>query len=703
MSDNQNTTDLNSPKTDDSQDEVPGVKSKKNKDKKKKNIVDVGGGITIDSSQPLPQYDRGPINAYKANGKIQGQGDIPLFAYICDRNPLPRLGDIAAIKSMTSYNMATLVSHGVVKWPSVDGERYAIVYKDNLGAPLLGRNDSQASAMSIEVVTEKILTPLVQAFRDLREKDIFHGAVHPANIWTSDKEAMSHVVLGDCLVTPPSYTQPAIYEVPNRAMADPIARGHGRHSDDMYALGVTLVMLMRKHPGEDLSDEEIIRKKIQIGSFNAITGNERFTGSTLELLRGLLHDDENERWSIDDVAAWLDGRRLKPRTGIKRAKATRPLLFSQKRYSYTETLAMDLSKDILELKRIISDGELDNWLQRAVEKKFESEELKTAELLAEQSTANNYDSALVCYMSMALDPRAPIRYKGKSLMPLGTGAALVEACMRQTDLQAFSEILSTGIINHFTREHDPDHVEAGTILARFDACQKFMKNAKSGSGLERAVYVLSPHVPCLSPKLKDYFVMRGGAIVQAYENAAKNEKLPKRLLDRHIIAFLFARETKLIEGFLRDFDSPLVYRQLIVELRVMAKLQEHFKTGPVPHLAKAMIKHFEPVYARFHDVSSQERIKKYAESYAEQGNLIEIAELVDSFDARERDRVAFFQAMKDYKKLVEDRKKLVVKLEDKDEFGKKTGRDIAATASCVLSILIILIITFIYFSSSGGF
>ena len=80
------------------------------------------------------------------------------------------------------------------------------------------------------------------------------------------------------------------------------------------------------------TDEQIVEHKIEHGSYTSLVGKDRFRGALLELLRGLLYDDSNQRWTLEDVQAWVDGRRLSPKQSPKRIKASRPVILTEKKY-----------------------------------------------------------------------------------------------------------------------------------------------------------------------------------------------------------------------------------------------------------------------------------------------------------------------------------------------------------------------------------
>ena len=70
-----------------------------------------------------------------------------------------------------------------------------------------------------------IVRPLIGVLADMRDKDIVHGNIRPANLFDGGSRNVERVILGECLASPASYFQPALYETIDRAMTSPIGRG----------------------------------------------------------------------------------------------------------------------------------------------------------------------------------------------------------------------------------------------------------------------------------------------------------------------------------------------------------------------------------------------------------------------------------------------------------------------------------------------
>lgn len=250
---------------------------------------------------------------------------------------------------------------------------------------------------------ERILKPFAGVLQDFRDRDFVHGSIRASNIYNGGSNNLKKIVLGDCLGVPSGYNQSTQYEPIERAMADPIARGPGTSATDMYAFGVMLAVMLRQHdPMHGLDDEAIIRRKADIGSYAAVTGKDRFTGPILELLRGLLHDDLTQRWTIDEMLAWMDGRRLSPKQAVRKIVAPRPIVFHHKKYFQPTLLAMDFEKNPGDVKRILDDGELKNWINRAIERPELYERIESyANLLR---GADRFPIMMICLLAIYLWP-----------------------------------------------------------------------------------------------------------------------------------------------------------------------------------------------------------------------------------------------------------------------------------------------------------
>lgn len=670
----------------------------------KDKVVKLGRHIEIYADRPLPQYDIDCVKAYEAVGAGGSPGKY--FALICEKHLVPRQNAAMVYSEFLSPAVVPLVARGVVYWPLARQERYVLVYRDVLGRKILTEDSGAALGLRQEDIMESVVKPMVDVLLDFRDKDFVHGAIRPSNMFNhTSSEKIEKIILGECLSVPASYAQPSLYEPIERAMAEPIGRGTGTIADDLYAFGVSLtVMLRSKDPLQGMDEREIIRQKIEHGSYAAITGKDRFKGSILELLRGLLHDDPLQRWSIDDVLSWLEGHRLSPKQSLRQHKAPRPMTFSGKKYFYTPFLAMDLDDDVAETLKIVESGDLAQWLDRAMEDENTLEKLEKAVEVSRQSGKGpGYEERLAANVSAALDPLAPIRYRGQRLTGEGFGNCLAKNLVLQEDISPFIDMLSEGVVVNWIMEQENPNLDIGSLLGRFDSCRSFMRQSRVGYGIERCLYLLAPEVHCLGEKLKDYFVRTPEDMVMAFEDMCAKGNAPASFLDRHSAAFLFAKDYRVIDSYAYDLDSEEEHKKILANLKCLATIQKRSNMGALPEIAQAFSSMLPAVYERFHDSKVRERIERNIERFAAAGDLVKMANLLSNPEVVNQDLLEFFKAMREYKALSYEAALLEKKLADASTFGKKTGKAVSAVLSCTLSAFVILFMTFVFLTSHIGF
>jgi len=664
----------------------------------------LNGEIEILPGQPLPVMDRGPVKAYAARGKNDTKDSY--FALVCEQHLIPRSREGPKLAAILNPGLVKLVASGIVYWPPARAQRYVFVYENTLGQPLVKPGDHSGLGWKHELVMNTVIRPMVSVLMDLRDADLVHGAINPVNMFDGGKgAALDKVILGECLCLPPSYAQPALYEPIERAMADPIARGLGTIEDDVYSFGVVLAVILRhKDPLEGMDDAEIIRQKIELGSYAALTGKERFTGSILELLRGLLYDDRAQRWTLGEVQQWLDGQRLSPKQNAKKIKAARPVHFEDERYFRPSLLAFDMVKNQPEAVTLVEGGQLTQWIERSLEDKIIGNRYEQAVTLSqEEGRGPGYWDKLLARISIALDPEAPIRYKGLSLHPEGIPYALTETFYKKGNINPFLDIINQQLVIYWLNAQYDLRVDIGALVSRYDSCRAFLRQNTVGYGVERCLYFLNRDCPCLSEKVKGYYIRNPEDLLLAFEEIAYQPNRPDLFIDRHIAAFISVKDRRDIDAYMVELNADEYYMKVIGNIKTLATIQKRSRMDMLPGIAGWMADILEPVYERFHDRELRDQLRQKVDKIKVGGDLTKIAAILDDDDLHRRDFINYRKAMQEYHDLREEHDNIEKKRARPESFAKQTGAEVAAVVSGFLACIIILAFAFLYFFQGGAF
>lgn len=683
--------DEGSEKVSDAIDDKKG--SKKNDAKEKVQDIIVNANevllhkhIRILCDEPLPHLDKGLVKAYRGIGKDKFSSNLCVF--LCHKSLTPRR--IASIKyqKIVNPNLVKLEHSGKVTWPKTKDEYFCLAFANALSIPVLAKKDkSPALGWNADEVLENVVYPMLDVFEDLHNKDLIHGEIWPGNMFHNGTGAKEKVDLGECLTAPVSSQLPALYEPIERALADAIGRGMGTLADDLYAFGVSLAVILRSSdPMKGKNDEEIIEKKIEKGSYITLLGTHRLRGAMLELLRGLLYDDPVQRWDLEDIHAWREGRRLSPKQSPKRVKATRPIIMGRKKYIRPEIFAKDMWEHVDDVAKLVDNKEIGQWIDRAIEDKSLKGRLEQAmQDISSYERGSGYNNRVCVSLSTTLYTECPIRYKGLSFIPYGFGAALSNAYVMKKDLQPYVDVLRHIFVMQSIRLRKNTDVSA--LVARFDSCRAFIGQTDVSSGLERCIYFMDPESVCLSPILEKYYVHTPEEIMEAFESLCASSR-PSILFDRHVISFLSIKDRKNIDPYLLDLKAKESYRRSLGQIRTLATIQKRSALGKFPAITEWFSRNLEDLYNHFHDDEKKKKFKKKVDTLKRSGDLSRLALLFDDPNLYHNDVNSFFQAMEEYRRIDQEKILIEERLNSKKNYGQRSGRQIASVISMILSVIV---------------
>lgn len=669
-------------------------KTDKKEGKDKPSIITLAeGDIEIFPARALPEFDGFATQAFEANDKRVSSRQM---AIIAGRAHVPRTTFGGSYKSIKNTALLRLLDVGVVDWS--DGKQYlAYVFDRPNGRKLMRTSDSKPLQLPEDRIIPVLIQPIIQLLAEMRNVDMVHGAINLENMYLTGGEGAETVILGECLTSAASARQHAIYEPIERAMAHPMGRGTGMYKDDLYAFGICVAMVAR---GENLiagrSAQAVVADKIENTTYSSVAGRDRLPGGVGEFLRGVLNDDESQRWDVDDALRWLEGRRLSPKQPRVPAKAARPYVFMDHKYWEIRSLAQEFSRHIVEAAAEIEGGQFDSWIKRSFDDKMLDKRL---EKVYETERMGGRDK-LVCRVCMTLDPHAPVRYKNLSVFPAGFGDALADAMARGEDMQVYGDIILQQIFNDWVNLRYELFADSSNLISTFEKCRNFLSQKIPGYGLERILYVLNAEVACMSPHFKDYMVLTPGHLLLALDDMAKKALINERVLDRHMVAFISVREPKMIDPHLGHVISTERGNQLIGIIRTLAAIQKRFSVPDVPAITDYLISMIAPACDRLSDRDTRAEILKKVEKLKGKGELSALLEMVDNDHLLMEDNQRYMQARVEYLNLQRERDTLSEGMKGKKYFGYATGRQVAMLVSALVGT--IGIVGYLVMRFSGG-
>ncbi len=658
--------------------------------------VMIGQDIEIFYSRPRQDLASFETIAYEAVDRRHPGAQLALM---CRNSRVPRVTAIGSYKSIKNPNLLRLIEAGIVDWKPENRQRLALVFDMPAGKKLQAGPDAIPVRMSEERIVQALISPVLSVLGDCRSASLVHGAITLENMFLSGAEGAETVVVGECLSSAAAYRVPPVFLTAERGMANPAGRGVGTVKDDLYALGICVAMVAR---GQNLmqgrSVAQMIMEKIESGSYIFASGGERLPGGISDFLRGVLNDDEIQRWDIDDALRWVEGRRPSPKQPRVTLRAARPFVFKGEKYWDLRSVAMAMCNNIADASNAIEKDHFDLWVKRNFEDKTMNERV---DKLWEKEKGATRERLIAC-LSTALDPYAPVRYKNIFAFPEGFGMSLAMAIAKNDDVQTHAEIIAGQYFSSWVSQRFEDMPDASAWVGTFEKCRNFLSQKMPAYGIERVLYILNKEVPCLSPVFANYVVLGPGGLLLALEDISRRSERPENILDRHMMAFISVREPKMIDPHLGHVISRERSFQLIGIARTLTAIQRRFQTGPVPGVGNWLISMIAPAIEKFNDRDMRQELSKRMNRLMDSGNLAGILELIDDPRLVQDDLARFALARKEYAGLNRERAQIDGQLKKRQNYGRAAGRQAAMLVSAFLSSLIILVYLMYRFTGGEG-
>jgi hypothetical protein len=621
--------------------------------------------------------------------QMRGSATADLMAILCT-SPMPARAELVTmVRNIDNPGVLRLRESGVVFWPVHNARYFALAYERPTAPRYWQTLEETHPPLNEDAIHQFFVRPFVSALAEFERTGVVHGSIRPTNIFWREGSA-TPPQLGECLSSPPGIGQPILFETIERALSIPIGRGPGVHTDDCYAFGVTLALAILGHnPLQGMDDNAVIHLKMQKGSFNALIGTRRLPTAHIELLRGLLTDDAQQRWSASDLEQWLNGRRLTAKSTDAGKKASRHFTIGEQNYWQVRPLATGLFANVAEAVKLIESGSLEKWLMRSLGDEVKAKAVgETVDQLKSSGKTGHYDDLLVARVCIVLDPAAPIRYRGTAVMPSGIPGFLADAIITNGNIQIISEIISSQFVTAWVNAQEESKVDLVPLAQQMERVRSYIERSTTGNGIERALYDLNPALPCLSSMLRGQYVTAPRFLLAALDRIAISMGLarPNEPMDRHIAAFLITRDRRSESIFTAMSPGEPPARRALAILTLFSELQHRYGPDQIPGLAKWILPMMEPATKRFLSKPLQEKLRKHLKEAAERGAITSMANLLEDPKRVTADEQDFLRARLMYQDVIKEIAQLEAKLAHRGKLAREVGAPVAATVACLASV-----------------
>lgn len=641
----------------------------------------LGGHYTVSPNAPVPAFAAHGVTAVEATDRRSSVE--PIVALVCGGEVLPRVDVMEALRGLDKAGALPLRDFGPVDWP--DGrQRIAAIYPKGGRFALSG----PLPAWQIIDALWKSVTP---ALAEIHGRAVVHRAIRPDNLYLREPGATA-LSLGPCVATPPGYDQPDIYEPLETAAADPTGRGEGSPRHDMFALGMTAVaMLLGREPGAGIDKDELMIRRIELGSLAAVIAPANVPPEISDPLRGLLADEGSERWTVKDLASWLKGGKVEPPRLHSVSLAAKPLVIGGKPVRCTRSLAHMIGRAWSEGAKLLRSEELRRWLR------LEASDLAAAALVDHvlrepdpEGGGFDNDVLLAARAVITLDPQGPVRYGGLAVDPYGLGPFLYDAAKNREKTDIAVSLIDQGFPQKLI-DRRPDRRRATRQAINFERLRRWITSPQAWEGVERCIYDLNPHLPCQSPLTDGKWIGSGRMLVAHLDQRAQSAANPELKLDASAAAFLAARIDADGYTLMALMQPDTVEEDVLLDaIRLFADEQLSLESRPLPGIARWCGKLGQRIAESVHHRPTRKELLSRIDAAVPDGNITALYKALAIDGLKDADKRGFDAAKSGWERIESEIWAIEREAERIRLHAWRRGRDnvpVASGAGAILAFL----------------
>lgn len=603
---------------------------------------DLMGRFTLFPTRPLPEFDHSYAKAYEARDDFSASRI--LYAMVCDSNMPVRLQAITEMATIVHPNLPTLLGYGSVKCSHLGESRMVLFIERPRGTRLLEATKKQSRLHEHRVI-DYVLSPAVKALQILREKKLCHGHIHPGNIFISDNSQ-----LGESYSAPCGSQSHYLYEAPERLLADPLGRGEPTEQSDVYSLAIVAYELMfGLDKIRSLPKEVFIEKIISNGCYHVFANTREFSDAFQDFFRGIFNDNPAERWGLDQLIQWINGKRFNMIAPTAPKDAARPLIFVNEEFSSRKKLAYSLHSHWREGLKEIKNLKVDRWCETSLHRPELGEKVERALRFAGNASTDEQLNDVLTRVITILDPTGPLRSQSLSLRPDAIGIVLADILQHEgSELEQLLSFIQNDYGTYWTEQTDGNKTpDMSAAVWKLQKTKPHLKKKAMGFGIERALYDLNPSLCCQSPILKQYNVTTALDALKTLDAIAATLAPDTSFADRHIAGFIASKIDLGKEIRIHDLENipTLAGNQELVVMRLFAKAQQKTPRLQLIGLCAWEAMRIEKMIDEIHNRVIRKRLKLQLRKLAQSGSIYDVMTAILNADVSVHDGDGFTKAI----------------------------------------------------------
>ena len=533
-------------------------------------------------------------------------------------------------------------------------------------------------------IMQYVLQPAATALAELQARGLTHRAINPANLFRASLR--DPVTLGPFWTAPAGSLQPSVFEPPYMARCLVNGRGDGSVADDIYALGVTLLCCaLGRVPLADIDDAGILARKLEFGSFAALTTGATLTPLIADLLRGMLAEDPEHRPSPRLLLRPEQARARRVSARPPR-RAEQPLNLGGLSVWSARQLAQGLGLRPERGFALLRSGEVEHWLRRCLgdpQLGMQVEQLTRRREDDAEPDRSRARGLLLMRCIAILDPLAPLVWRGIAVQPDGIGSAL--AGNAQDVAAPLEEIVAAQAVGEFCKISHRGRQSAELADSEREWAGWLASRGVAG-GSRRLLYGMNPMMACTSPLLGGRPVVRAAELLPALEDAATGADRSHPPIDPQVAAFLAARLEPTWSIELKKLSSFATASDRLCVLRLFGRLQESLHPGPLPGLAGWLLSSGFAKLDDWHNRKARAALQDGLSQAAQQGRIAAMVGIVDDEAAKQADQDAIKAVRARVEHLEKALQEARAEMPKRAEAAQSLGYEIVTGAGLVASL-----------------